>query len=131
VRIKVLLPERVLLDQEAGKVIAEAEDGFFCLLPRHMDFVSALAPGLLSFTGPDGQEQFLAVDEGILVKCGQQVLVSTRSAVHGPHLGALRQAVEQQFRRLDEREQQTRHALIRLEASFVRRFVSLERRLHG
>jgi F-type H+-transporting ATPase subunit epsilon len=130
VRLKLLLPTQVLIDEEATKVIAEAENGFFCLLPRHVDFVAALAPGMLSFVSAEGQEEFLAVDEGILVKCGSEVLVSTQHAVRGPDLGQLRQMVEEQFETLDERERMTRSALAQLEASFVRRFINMEERLH-
>ncbi len=66
-RLKVLLPTEVLVDQLVTKVIAEAENGSFCLLPRHIDFVAALAPGILSFEVESGQEGFVAVDQGILV----------------------------------------------------------------
>jgi F-type H+-transporting ATPase subunit epsilon len=125
-KLKVLLPTEVLIDMEVSKVCAEAENGSFCLLPRHIDFVAALVPGLLSIETESGQETFLAVDEGILVKCGPEVLVSTRHAVQGPDLGDLKKTVEQEFRVLDEREKQTRSVLARLEASFVRRFIKLE-----
>ncbi len=124
--LKVLLPSEVLLNQPVSKVIAEGENGFFCLLPRHVDFTAALTPGLLSYT-PDGQtkEEYLAVDEGILVKCGEQVLVSTRNAVHGSDLETLRQMVEEQFHQIDERERMTRSTMAKLEADFVRRFLEL------
>ena len=102
-RLKVLLPTEVLIDTEVTKVIAEAENGAFCLLPRHIDVVAALVPGLLSYVPPDGGESFVAVDEGMLVKCGPEVLVSTRQAVRGADLGQLKQTVEAQFRRVDER----------------------------
>lgn len=124
-RLKVLLPTEVLLDKEVAKVIAEAENGAFCLLPRHIDFVAALVPGLLSFTIDEGHEEFLAIDEGILVKCGAEVLVSTRTAVRGPDLGALRRTVEERFRHIDEREKQARAATVRLETDLVRRFMEL------
>jgi F-type H+-transporting ATPase subunit epsilon len=39
VRLKVLLPSRVLLDEEVQKVVAEAANGSFGMLPRHVDFV--------------------------------------------------------------------------------------------
>jgi F-type H+-transporting ATPase subunit epsilon len=128
-RLKVLLPSEVLLDAAVTKVIAEAENGAFCLLPRHIDFVAALVPGLLSFETETGQEEFLAIDEGILVKCGAQVLVSTRQAVRGPDLGTLRQAIDDQFRAVDEQEKKARAAAARLEADLVRRFLELE--THG
>src|SRR5512141_1536235 len=101
-KLKVLLPTQILLAETVSKITAEAENGSFCLLPRHIDFVTALVPGLLSFVTTDGQEHFLAVDEGILVKCGTQVLVSTQHAVRSPDLGQLQQTIEQQFRMLDE-----------------------------
>ncbi len=130
-RLKLLLPTHVLVDREVAKVVAEAENGSFCLLPRHVDFATALAPGLLAFTTDDDQEEFAAVDGGVLVKCGPEVLVSTRNAVLGHDLGALREAIAQQFHVLDEHEQLTRSALARLEADFVRRFIQIGKQGYG
>jgi len=128
--LKVILPSGILLEQEAVKVVAEAQNGSFCLLPRHVDFVAALVPGILALTAPGGEETFLAVDEGILVKRGPQVLVSTWNGVQGK-LGELRQAVLRQFRELDEGEQRARRALGNLEASLVRQIVEWEGRSHA
>jgi F-type H+-transporting ATPase subunit epsilon len=126
-RLKVLLPTEILVDEPVKKVIAEAANGSFCLLPRHVDFVAALVPGLMSFVAANDREMFMAVNEGILVKCGRQVTVSTRSAVIGPDLGTLKQLIEEQFRIVDEREQMARSAVVKLEADFVRRFIEMER----
>ena len=124
-RLKVLLPTKVLIDEPVAKVIAEAENGSFCLEERHIDFVAALVPGLLSFRTPHNEEVFVAVDEGTLVKCGAEVLVSTRDAVRGPNLAELRDTVVRRFRELDEMERTARAALGRLEAGVVRRFLQL------
>jgi F-type H+-transporting ATPase subunit epsilon len=124
-RLKVIVPTEIRIDTEVTKIIAEAENGAFCLLPRHIDFVTTLAPGLLSFVLPAGDEEFLAVDEGTLVKCGTDVLVSSRQAVRAPDLGQLRQTVADTFRSLDEREAMARAILAKLEADTVRRFVKL------
>jgi F-type H+-transporting ATPase subunit epsilon len=118
-RLKVLLPRKVLIDQEVTKVIAEAENGSFCLLPKHIDFVTALVPGILSFVAAK-EEEFLAVDEGILVKCAGEVMVSTRKAVRSKDLGTLKSTVKREFRVLDERERKTRTILAKLEADFAR-----------
>ncbi|NDY41614.1 F0F1 ATP synthase subunit epsilon [Dissulfurirhabdus thermomarina] len=130
-RLLLLLPTGVLLDRGVRKVVAEGAGGAFCLLPRHVDFVSALVPGILAYVpgGEDTAERFVAVDEGILVKCGREVRVSTRNAVAGPDLAGLRAAVERRLRRLDERERAARGALARLETGVVRRFMDLGRRL--
>lgn len=125
-KLKVLLPDRVLVDEDAAKVVAEAENGSFCLLPRHVDFVAALTPGILSFVDERGREVFLALDEGVLVKQGHEVLVSTRRGVRGEQLGELRQLVEQQFQVMDEYEVKARSAMAKIEAGFVRRFLDLQ-----
>lgn len=125
--LKVLLPNEVFLDREVTKVTAEAQNGYFCLLPRHVDFVAALVPGLLSFEDEEGREQFLAIDEGALVKCGPNVLVSTRGAARDGTLGQLRHVVEEQFEVLDERERLARSAAARLEAGLVRRFMEFDK----
>jgi F-type H+-transporting ATPase subunit epsilon len=127
--LKVLLPTGVLIEEEVTKVIAEAHNGFFCLLPKHVDFAAAIVPGILSFETAGGREEFLAVDEGILVKCGQEVMVSTRNAMRGPDLGQLRRTVEERFKVLDDREKTARSAMVKIEAGFVRRFLEIQR--HG
>lgn len=123
--LKLLLPTHVLIDQPVTKVIAEAENGAFCLLPHHIDFLAALVPGILTLQTPEGAEIFLAVDRGILIKCGAEVLISTRNAFRGSHLEALKREVEQQFYTMDEQERRARTAIARMEASLVRQFTAL------
>jgi len=88
--------------------------------------VAALAPGLLVFEPAGGGEEFLAVDEGTLVKCGKEVLVSVRRAARGTDLEGLRDTVDERFRVLDDREQAARTASAKLEANLVRRFMELK-----
>ena len=61
-RLQVMLPTEILVDENVIKVIAEAENGSFCLLPRHIDFVAALVSGILSSYTLDGVEHLAAVD---------------------------------------------------------------------
>jgi F-type H+-transporting ATPase subunit epsilon len=125
-RLKVLLPSGIIVDEAVVKVNAEAENGLFTLLPRHIDFVAALLPGLLSFETAEGAEEFLAIDEGVLVKCGPDVLVSTRNALRGGDLGALRETIEEEFKVFDDRQRMVKSAAARLEADLVRRFMQLD-----
>ena len=127
-RLKVLLPSRVLVDEEVTKVIAEADNGWLCLLPRHADFVAALVPGVLVFTTAAGAEGLAAIDHAMLVKCEREVLVSTWRGVTDDDLSTLRAVVEGEFLALDDRERAARGALARLEAGVVRRFVEMEAR---
>lgn len=123
--LHVMQPTEVLVNQPVAKVVAEGREGSFCLLPQHVDLVVALVPGILTFALDTGEEVFLAIDDGILVKQGATVWVSVRNAVRGNHLETLRQKVQQQFHHLDDREQQARQMLARLETSFVRELIDL------
>ncbi len=127
-----LTPTRTLVEVEVSRVTAEAENGSFCLLPRHIDFVAGLVPGLLSYI-ETGEEtiRYAAIDEGILVKCGDDVLVSVRRASCGADLEALERTVAEEFRQLDEHERIARSAMARLEAGALRRFGQLGKEGHG
>ncbi len=123
-RLKVILPTKILKDMEVTKVVAESEDGYFGILPKHIDFVAALVPGILSFQSENGEE-FLAVDEGILVKCGSWVMVSTRRATASKDLNNLKRTVSEEFLALDEDEKRARSILSKLEADFARHFMKI------
>lgn len=124
-RLKILLPSHVLVDEPVQKIIAEGQDGSFCLKPRHIDFVSALTPGLFQFIDDNGEEVFIAMDEGILVKCADEVLVSAFDAIRGDDLASIKDTVDHRFRQLDESEKIARSALARLEAGVVRQFIGV------
>jgi len=127
VNLKILLPSEVLLDIEVVEIVAEGQNGSFGLLPRHVSFVSALVPGILYFRTRDGGEEYLAVDQGILVKRGDAVLVSVRNAVRGPELSQLKQTIRERFEVLDEKEKKARSATARIEAGIVRRFLEISK----
>ena len=129
--LQILLPSEVLVDEDVIKVIAEAENGSFCLLPRHVDFVTALVPGVVSFFNHEAEEQFAAVDHGILVKCDKDIFISCINGVRGQQLSELEDLVVERFLELDEHERKARTALGRLEAGTLRGFFELQEKFHG
>jgi F-type H+-transporting ATPase subunit epsilon len=126
-KFTVWLPTQVLLQEEVVRIRAEAENGWFGLLPRHIDFVTALAPGILAFEPRGKPEQYLAIDRGILVKRGPEVSLSTRSAVRGDDLGRLQQAVKAQLQSQEEHEKKALTYEVKLEADLVRGLLELEK----
>lgn len=123
-RLKILLPFRVFAEHDGvSRIVAETAQGFFGILPHRLDGAAALVPGILVFEGDEGGERFIAVDEGVLVKTGRDVMVSVRNAVEGDDLGRLRETVEREFMNLDERERSVRSVLAKLETSFMRGMV--------
>jgi F-type H+-transporting ATPase subunit epsilon len=124
-KLKILLPAEIFLSEEVTKVVAEAENGFFCLMPQHVDFTAALVPGIFSYSTNGGEDTYLAIDMGTLVKKGSEILVSTRNAFRGPELGHLKEVVVAQFLEIDEREKKARSAAAKLEVDLLRRFIEL------
>ena len=125
-RLKIVTPTRAALDVQVAKLVAEAPNGAFGILPRHVDFVSELVTGILAYTPEGGPERFAALNGGTLVKCGAEVTVSTRNAILGDDLEALQARVREEFRRISEHERDARAALARLEAGMIRRFMELD-----
>lgn len=125
-QLKVLEPERMIVDIQADKVIAEGQNGSFCIEPRHVDFVSVLKTGILLYTLGD-QEYYIAVDEGILVKCGRQVLVSVLNAIKGDTLEELEQRILKGFKKTEAMNQASKIALKSMEADLLLRFMEFEK----
>ena len=125
--LKVLLPFQVFAEQTGvASIVVETREGSFGLLPHRLDCVAALVPGILIYQPPTGGEVLVAVDEGVLVKTGMDVLVSVRRAIGGTDIGQLHAAVEKEFLTLDENEQSVRIAVAKLETGFLRRFATLQ-----
>ena len=121
-RLKILLPFKVFAEKrDVLRIVAESYNGSFGLLPNRLDCAAALVPGILTYeTAADG-EVSLAVDEGVLVKTGGEVLVSVRNAIGDMAMGELHAAIEREFLDLDEQEQTLRSVLAKLESGFIRR----------
>jgi F-type H+-transporting ATPase subunit epsilon len=121
--LKVLLPFEVFAEKTGvSRIVAETREGAFGLLPRRLDCVAALVPGILIYETESDGEVFLAVDEGVLVKTGPDVLVSVRRALGGADLDQLRDAVAQEYLALNQHEQKVRAVMAKLESGFLRRF---------
>jgi len=125
-RLKILLPFQVFTDKTGvARIVAETREGSFGLWPHRLDCVAPLAPGILAYETDSDGEVFTAIDEGVLVKTGMDVLVSVRNAIAGTDLEHLRTAVEQEFLTLDEQQQSVRSTMAKLETSIVRRLSEL------
>jgi F-type H+-transporting ATPase subunit epsilon len=122
--LKILLPFQIFAEKnDVSRIVAETREGSFGLLPHRLDCVAALEPGILIYETEEEGEVYVAVDEGVLVKTGQNVLISVRNAIAGTDLSQLREAVEKEFLILDESEQRIRSVMAKLESGLVRRLV--------
>lgn len=127
--LKILLPFQIFADVTGVlRMVVQTHEGSFGLLPHRRDCVAALTPGILIYETNTGGERYAAVDEGVLVKTGPDVLVSVRRAIRGTDLAQLHEAVEQQFLSLDVRDDSARIVMAKLEAGFLQRLAAFQ---HG
>ena len=123
--LKILLPFGIFAEKAGvSRIVAETSTGMFGLLPQRLDCAAALTPGILIYETEAEGEVYVAVDEGVLVKTGADVLVSVHRALSGVDLGRLRDAVEQEFLTLNEHEQSVRSVLAKMEGDFIRRMAA-------
>jgi F-type H+-transporting ATPase subunit epsilon len=126
--LKILLPFRIFADKSGvSRIVADTRAGSFGLLPHRLDCVAALTPGILTYATEGEEDVYVAVDEGVLVKTGSDVLVSVRRALGGSDLGKLRESVDKEFKTLDERERSLRTATAKLEAGVLRRLAAFHK----
>lgn len=125
--LKVLLPFQIFVEKtQVQRIVVETLAGSFGLLPHRLDCVAALVPGILIYQNEAEGEAFVAVDEGVLVKAGADVLISVRRAAGGTDLGRLRAVVEKEFRTLTDQEHDARRATEKLESGFLSRLAAFE-----
>jgi len=125
--LKILLPFQIFAEEpDVLRIVAETPEGSFGLLPHRLDCVAALTPGILIYETESGGEVIVAIDEGVLVKTGLEVLVSVRRAMGGADLGEMRKSVETEFLVLNEHEQDVRSVMAQLEVGFLRRMAAFQ-----
>jgi F-type H+-transporting ATPase subunit epsilon len=126
--LKILLPAKVFaLETQVLRIVAESQNGSFGILPQRLDCFASLVPGILTYETAAQGEVFIAVDEGLLVKNGAEVLVSVRRAFGGVPLDELKALVKNEYLSMDEQESELQMVLNKLESGFLRQFSDLKK----
>lgn len=121
-KMKILLPFHVFAElTDVLRIVAETREGSFGLLPQRLDCVAALSPGILTYETREEGTVYLAVDEGVLVKAGPNVLVSVRHAIKGADLGQLHETVKRQFLTINQQERDLRLVVAKMESGLLAR----------
>jgi F-type H+-transporting ATPase subunit epsilon len=128
VQLKILVPSDTFASiANVDRIVVMTPAGSFGLLPHRLDCAAILAPGLMSYSTSGAEAVYLAIDTGILIKTGAEVLVCVRRAIPGADLGQLRQAVKDELTKLSAQESSSRKTLAHMESSLIRAFVGLQR----
>jgi len=124
-RVRIIVPGKLFLDQEVDKITAPGAEGSFQILPRHIDVVWTLQSGILIVT-TEKKDTYFAINQGVLVKEKDLVQISSYQVVESASLEELQETVEKNFRNLDEEEKKLSRILDKLEADTLIRLAELE-----
>lgn len=127
-RVKLVTPNRVEVHEDFDKVIAEGTHGSFCVLPRHIDYLAILTPGILELRNATlPNDRWFAVDRGLLIKQADEISIAVHQAIESSDLETLQTSVAHRFQRIESVETAGMTAVASLEANFVRRLLELHK----
>ena len=126
--LKILMPYKVFKEEtNVTGVTVDTNRGSFGFLPRRLDCIAVLVPGILSYRTAGGRLEYVAIDDGVFMKTEKQILVTVRNAVGGADLGKLRETIEKEFKSLDEKEVKARSVIAKIESEFIQNLRKLHR----
>jgi len=121
--LRILLPFKVFADEnEVSNIVMETSKGSYGLLPQRLDCVAALVPGIFMYETKNEGTKYIAVDAGVMVKAGSEVLVSVRNAIGGVELGKLSDLVKEIFTQQEEAQTNVLSVTAKLESGFIYAF---------
>lgn len=126
-KLIVYTPLGIILQTDIAKVTMETLDGYRTLLPRHIDFASAMGPNIVSYTDVNGAEKYVACHHGIVVKKGAEVTMTVQNAVLGSTLDELKKIIRIEFKQKEEQRKELNTAMARLELGLIRGFGRLKK----
>jgi F-type H+-transporting ATPase subunit epsilon len=128
-QVKILLPHQVFAElTDVSSLVIDTPKGSFGILPNRLDCITPLVPGILTYQTGNQDSHYIAIDEGIFVKTGKQVMISVRRAIKGNTLDELKKTVELEFLNLYQEQQELRSVLAKLESGFLKQFSALAKR---
>jgi F-type H+-transporting ATPase subunit epsilon len=79
-KFELVTPERMLMSQDAARVVVPGLEGRFTVLPNHAPVISALRPGVIELTLADGQSARVFVKGGFAeVDAGHVTVLAERA----------------------------------------------------
>ena len=119
-------PLETVVQAKIEKVSFEAVDGYRTLLPKHVDFVSALGAGIITYVSEKGTPKYVACHQGIVVKQGDKVTISAQGTVTGDTLEELQEHIKNYSKQNEEHRKELSAAMARLELGLARGFQQLK-----
>ena len=80
--LKIITVDKIFIEKTINKFyFKEKENGNLTILPRHIDYISCFNDGYISYIDIENNKYFIAVKQGVLVKVGRDIQISTMEAL--------------------------------------------------
>ncbi|MBE6446324.1 MAG: hypothetical protein E7021_02870 [Alphaproteobacteria bacterium] len=123
-RLKVLTPTQILIDTPIEKVDFEAVDGYFTLLPKHIDFINSLKQTIVQYQ-VNNKSYYVACDRGVVVKKSDEVIISTALAISDDNLEKLKKTIEVDFKQMEQERKEVLVSMSKLEVGLTKGLMNL------
>jgi F-type H+-transporting ATPase subunit epsilon len=80
IRLQVVTPEKLVVDEDAQIVVAPGSQGEFGVLAGHTPFLTTLQNGAVRYTDRNGEEHFVFVSDGFAEALPDRVTILAESA---------------------------------------------------
>ncbi|NOY15009.1 MAG: ATP synthase F1 subunit epsilon [bacterium] len=125
--IKIITPEKVLLDTDAAIAVVPTIDGIITILPEHINLITKLTEGELKYkTSQKASWEYLLIFGGILSIYNDQVNILAKSAVKAQEIDVAQalKAKEEAEKLLSQKLEKVKFAEV--EAGLKRALMELE-----
>lgn len=124
IKLRVVTPSRLMLDEEVDEVTATGELGEFGVLPNHIAFLSTLVPGEMSYK-QGANKRILAVSGGYAEVLDNVMTVLAPAAEFGAEIDTARaqrakERAEKQMAEVNREEKDFELAEVALQRALVR-----------
>jgi len=127
VKLRVLTPSEVILEQDVAHVTVEDPTGSLGIRPGHATLMTPLVPGVVVARTERGSEYYVAVNGGVMLVDKDAVEIVARQAIAGTSAAELESNVVAGFEKDSDDARANRAAFEKLRISFMRGVVELDR----
>jgi F-type H+-transporting ATPase subunit epsilon len=124
-KLEIVTPEATVYSQQVEYVTLQGVEGQLTILPQHIRLVTQLVPGEM-VVRRDGQDEFLAIGEGLIKVTGDSVAVLTDMAVAAANIDEAKVEEARQRAAARLREKLSSEEVASVNASLARSLVELK-----
>ena len=124
-KLEIVTPDAVVYSKDAEFVILQGVEGQMTILPQHVGLMTQLVPGEMVVRS-GGQDEFLAVGEGLVRVTAERVAVLTDMAVAAENIDEARAEEARQRAAARLREKLSSEEVASVNASLARSLAQLQ-----